>query len=103
MRMSHPTPLVMLLIELSRFYFPAVLVGHSSDMNTYLALTNGTLFEECKEEDAKRHVPRGRKRVAYRRGLTGLFYLGVFSLLGPHLNYGIILKSQWLTHGVLGR
>lgn len=85
------------------FYFPTVLVGHSSDMNTYTALTDGTLFTDVKEEDKGRHVPRGRKRVAYGKGLMGLWYLGAYSVLSPFLNYGIILKKEWITHGVFAR
>lgn len=87
----------------TRFYFPAMLVGHSSDMNTYLALTDGTLFNSTKEEDAKRHVPRGRKRVAYKRGLLGLAYIGFYSVIGPFFNYHRILKEEWLTHNFIIR
>jgi lysophospholipid acyltransferase len=88
---------------LCRFYFPAILVGHSSDLNTYLALTRGTLFNTCKDEDAKRHVPKGRKRVAYKRGLLGLVFLLTFSALSPLFNYHRILKDEWFTYNVIIR
>ncbi|KAG8757310.1 lysophospholipid acyltransferase [Serendipita sp. 396] len=85
------------------FYFPAILVGHSSDLNTYMALTDGTIFDTCKEEDAKRHVPRGRKRVAYKRGLLGLVFLGIFSFLSPYFMYSRVLRDEWLNHTLLAR
>ncbi|KIM25146.1 hypothetical protein M408DRAFT_10539 [Serendipita vermifera MAFF 305830] len=85
------------------FYFPAVLVGHSSDLNTYLALTNGTLFNKAKEEDAKRHVPRGRKRVAYMRGLLGLGFLIAYSFLSPIFTYQNVLKKEWYNHNLIVR
>lgn len=73
-----------------------MLVGHGSSINTYLALANGTLFSSVKEEDAKRHVPRGRKRVAYKRAMLGLVMLGIYSAASPFFNYGIILQDAWL-------
>lgn len=85
------------------FYFPAVLVGHSSDLNTYLALTRGTIFDECKEDDAKRHVPRGRKRVAYKRGLLGLVFLGLYTLLSPMFNFYRVLQDDWFNHNLITR
>lgn len=80
-----------------------MLVGHSSDMNTYLALTDGTLFMSSKEEDARRHVPRGRKRVGYMRGLLGVVYIGSYSVVSPFFDYRRVLKSEWLTHNLIVR
>jgi lysophospholipid acyltransferase len=80
-----------------------MLVGHSSDMNTYLALTDGTLFTSSKEEDAKRHVPRGRKRVAYMRGLLGLGYISFYSVISPFFDYRRVLKNEWMTHNLIVR
>ncbi len=48
-----------------------------------------------------RLVPRGRKRVAYRKLAMGLAYLGMFVVLGGQYNYGIAIqdwfgqKSLW--------
>ena len=78
-------------------------MGHSSDLNTYIALTNGTLFEKAKGEDAKRHVPKGRKRVAYLRGALGLSFLITYSVLSPSFSYRRVLKEEWLRHGFLAR
>jgi lysophospholipid acyltransferase len=68
-----------------------------------MALTNGTLFEKAKEEDAKRHVPKGRKRVAYTRGALGLAFLITYSLLSPYFTYHRILKEEWFDHNLFVR
>jgi lysophospholipid acyltransferase len=68
-----------------------------------MALTNGTLFEKAKGEDAKRHVPKGRKRVAYMRGALGLAFLITYSLLSPSFTYSRVLKKEWLTHSLFVR
>lgn len=42
----------------------------------------------------RRAIPDGRKRVAYRKMLTGLAFLGIFMVLGPSYNYAIAL-TPW--------
>lgn len=68
-----------------------------------MALTNGTLFEKAKGEDATRHVPRGRKRVAYMRGALGLAFLTTYLLVSPSFTYYRILKEEWFNHNLFVR
>jgi lysophospholipid acyltransferase len=86
-----------------RLYFPGLLVGHSSDFNKYKAMCDGTLYEGAKGEDATRHVPRGRKRVAARKAAMGLAFIAAYAFLSPRFSYPRILRDEWLDMGRLER
>ena len=92
--MSHPG---------LRLYFPGLLVGHSNGFIKYKAMCDGTLYEGAKGEDASRHVPRGRKRVAARKAIIGLAFLATYVLLSPRFSYSQILREEWLGKGRLER
>lgn len=75
-------------------------------------LIDGTRFKALeKAEDEKfkavsipgRLVPRGRKRVAYRKMVTGLIYLGLFVVLGGQYNYGMATQDWFVTKPLLYR
>lgn len=84
------------------FYFPGILVGPYVEFADYMDLIDGTRFKALeKAEDEKfkavsipgRLVPRGRKRVAYRKMVMGLIYLGLFVVLGGQYNFGIAVQD----------
>lgn len=75
-------------------------------------LIDGTLFKALeKADEAKRAaatipgrlVPRGRKRVAYRKMLTGLVYLGLFVVLGGQYNYSIAVVDSFTERSLFYR
>lgn len=75
-------------------------------------LIDGTLFKAIdKEVEEKRAaakipgrlVPRGRKRVAYRKMVVGLVYLGLFVVLGGQYNFGIALQDWFTERSLLYR
>ncbi|KAK0453129.1 endoplasmic reticulum protein [Armillaria borealis] len=84
------------------FYFPGVLVGPYLEFVDYMELITEKLYEGHIKENAKRNLPSGRKRVAYRKMVEGLVYLGIFVLLGAKYNFATILtpwfaeQSMWL-------
>jgi hypothetical protein len=61
------------------------------------------LYDGAKGEDATRHVPRGRKRVAARKAVIGLAFLATYVLLSPRFSYSQILRDEWLGKGRLER
>lgn len=75
-------------------------------------LIDGTLFKSLeKDADEKRAaakvpgrlVPRGRKRVAYRKMVVGLAFLGLFVALGGQYNYSLALTPWFLEQSLLYR
>jgi lysophospholipid acyltransferase len=102
MLLSSP-PSSSLIQHFLRLYFPGLLVGHSSDFNKYKAMCDGTLYEGAKGDDTTRHVPRGRKRVAARKAITGLAFLATYVLLSPRFSYIQVLEDKWLGMGRLER
>lgn len=94
------------------FYFPGILVGPYVEFADYMNLIDGTLFKAIdKEVEEKRAaakipgrlVPRGRKRVAYRKMVVGLVYLGLFVVLGGQYNFGIALQDWFTERSLLYR
>ncbi|KAJ7162609.1 endoplasmic reticulum protein [Mycena crocata] len=77
------------------FYFPGILVGPYLDYADYMDLINETMFKNLKVKGkAGRNVPAGRKRVAYRKMVFGLLYLGTFVVFGGSWNYSVSL-TPW--------
>lgn len=80
------------------FYFPGLLVGPYLEFANYQALVDGTTFKTNTSEGSgdvgsKRLIPKGRKRVAYRKMITGLVFLYAFVTYSGRLNYGVAVKS----------
>lgn len=89
-----------------------MLVGPYLEFADYMDLIDGTRFKLLeKADDGKfkavsipgRLVPRGRKRVAYRKMVMGLIYLGLFVVLGGQYNYGIAVQDWFVQKGLLYR
>jgi len=77
------------------FYFPGVLVGPYLDYASYTSLIDESLFKSVEStKPTRRMIPDGRKRVAYRKMLTGLVFLGLFVVLNPTYNFTLAL-SPW--------
>lgn len=69
-----------------------------------MALINETLFKSANGKTKPgRAVPLGRKRVAYRKMLTGLLYLGTYVVLGGQYNYSIALDASFTSMGLFRR
>ena len=88
------------------FYFPGILVGPYIDYASYMFLIDGSLFKTASGEakiPSKRAIPNGRKRVAYRKMLSGLLFLGIFVVLDPKFHYGIFLTPWFLTLNLFQR
>ncbi|KAJ7667617.1 endoplasmic reticulum protein [Mycena polygramma] len=86
------------------FYFPGFLVGPYLDYAEYMDLINETVFKKLGVKGKNgRNIPAGRKRVAYRKMLFGLVYLGIFVVLGGTWNYGISLTPWFVEQSLLTR
>lgn len=112
---SHTTRVSWLFVSLVRcvlspvdgflrsFYFPGVLVGPYLDYASYISLIDESLFEGKRSPSSTRSIPDGRKRVAYRKMLTGLVFLGIFVVLSPSFYYAIVITPWFMTQGFLYR
>ncbi|KAJ6456381.1 MBOAT, membrane-bound O-acyltransferase family-domain-containing protein [Mycena sanguinolenta] len=86
------------------FYFPGILVGPYLDFVDYMDLINETLLKKLAAKSKHgRNVPSGRKRVAYRKMLFGLAYLGIFVVFAPTWNYRIALSPWFVEQSMLTR
>ncbi|KAJ7672880.1 MBOAT, membrane-bound O-acyltransferase family-domain-containing protein [Mycena rosella] len=86
------------------FYFPGILVGPYLDYADYMDLINETVFKTLAVKGKSgRNVPAGRKRVAYRKMVTGLVYLGIFIVLGGSWNFSISLTPWFLEQSLFYR
>ncbi|EGO01516.1 hypothetical protein SERLA73DRAFT_103339 [Serpula lacrymans var. lacrymans S7.3] len=90
------------------FYFPGILVGPYLDYASYISLIDETLFTSAESSRVgvitqKRAVPNGRKRVAYRKMVTGLAFLGLFVVFGPSFNYSVAITPWFVTKGIFYR
>lgn len=95
-----------------RFYFPGILVGPYLEFAEYMNLIDGTLFKPLEKIDEEKRasatipgrlVPRGRKRVAYRKMVMGLVYLGLFVVLGGKYNFSIGVQDSFVQRSLLYR
>ncbi|KAI0347445.1 MBOAT-domain-containing protein [Trametopsis cervina] len=94
------------------FYFPGILVGPYIEYANYRDLVDGSVFKVIEKEDEARRaavtvpgrsVPRGRKRVAYRKMILGLIYLGLFVALGGQYNYAVATQDWFAKKNILYR
>lgn len=75
-------------------------MGPYLEFANYQALVDGTTFkasspEASKEAGSKRVIPKGRKRVAYRKMITGLVSLYLFVTYGPRFNYSVAVQPWY--------
>jgi len=68
-----------------------------------MSLIDESLFKSAERDNARRAIPDGRKRVAYRKMLTGLVFLGIFVVFGPTYHYGIAITPWFMTKGFIYR
>ncbi|EIW82188.1 MBOAT-domain-containing protein [Coniophora puteana RWD-64-598 SS2] len=87
------------------FYFPGLLVGPYLDFASYMALVDETLYKTAgaKAENAKRAIPKGRKRVAYRKMAVGLLFLAVYVVFRGHFDPAEALKPWFVSKSLLWR
>lgn len=87
-----------------RFYFPGVLVGPYLDFTSYTSLIDESLFKSVEStKPMRRTIPDGRKRVAYRKMLTGLVFLGLFVVLNPSYNFATALTPRFAEQNLFYR
>lgn len=94
------------------FYFPGILVGPYLEFVDYMNLIDGTLFKALEKVDEEKRaaltipgrlVPRGRKRVAYRKMVMGLVFLGIFVVFGGQYNFSIAVQDGFVSKSLLYR
>ncbi|KAM6489062.1 hypothetical protein JOM56_015474 [Amanita muscaria] len=84
------------------FYFPGILVGPYLDYQEYDDLVNEVTFKKLERTDkACRLIPNGRKRVAYRKLIKVLVFLGLFVVLGGSNNYSVMLTPWFASKRLL--
>ncbi|KAI5124885.1 hypothetical protein M0805_007315 [Coniferiporia weirii] len=90
------------------FYFPGFLVGPYLDFTSYASLIDESLFSTKKVNGKEvanggRRVPKGRKRVAYRKLVLGLAFLGMYVTQSGKFSYAVALQGWFLQKGLLYR
>ncbi|KAG9219407.1 hypothetical protein CCMSSC00406_0005301 [Pleurotus cornucopiae] len=79
------------------FYFPGFLVGPYLVFTDYMALIDESLFKDAQGKTKPGlPVPEGRKRVAYRKMVTGLAFLGLFVFFSGKYNFGVALEPWFV-------
>ena len=70
-------------------------MGPYLDFASYMALVDESLFDVKGKDDKPswRKLPSGRKRVAYRKFVMGLVFLGVFVTQGGKYNFAVSLED----------
>ncbi len=51
----------------------------------------------------RRLVPRGRKRVAFRKMLVGLAFLGAYVVFYPEFNFHLTVEDEFENRRLLSR
>lgn len=86
-----------------------MLVGPYLEFADYMNLIEGTVFKSLLKEDrdskipARRLIPKGRKRVAYSRGLLGLVCLGIFVVFGGTHTYAAAVTEKFAKMDLIQR
>lgn len=92
--------------SINSFFFPSILAGPSYTYSSYEAFTSHALFlKEAKATPSsgisRPLIPEGRRRKAAKRFITGIIYLGIYSVYGWQFGYarmledGFAKKSFW--------
>ena len=92
----------------ARFYFPGFLVGPSLEYTDYDILVHGTLFKQLEKKDntgrgSRTLVPKGRKRVPYRRMVLGLDLLGTYVTFAASANLCVTVQDWYAKKGFFYR
>ncbi|KAF8450925.1 MBOAT, membrane-bound O-acyltransferase family-domain-containing protein [Boletus edulis BED1] len=86
------------------FYFPGSLVGPYLDYASYSSLIDESIFQSAEStKPMRRAIPDGRKRVAYRKMLTGLVFLGLYVVVIPTHNFSTTLTPWFAEQSLLYR
>ncbi|KAF7966921.1 hypothetical protein HWV62_36567 [Athelia sp. TMB] len=75
------------------FYFPGFLVGPYLDFASYMSLIDESVYAGAATTKKGRKVPKGRKRVAYRKMVTGLGFLALFVTMSGSWNFGVAIQD----------
>ncbi|GAA5862519.1 hypothetical protein JCM8547_002091 [Rhodosporidiobolus lusitaniae] len=91
------------------FFFPSILAGPANTYRSYIAFTSHALFSKENPTSSSAPpdptvIPPGRRRKALKRFLTGIVFLGIYSVYGGQLGMAKLLDKQWLAeHGFWAR
>ncbi|KAJ7590774.1 endoplasmic reticulum protein [Mycena floridula] len=86
------------------FYFPGMLVGPYLEYANYDDLVHERAFQNPEVKENKgRKLPSGRKRVAYRKMVEGLTFLGLFVVFGSKYNHSTVLTPGFVKLGWFSR
>lgn len=107
---AFPSFLFLNSLHVYRLYFPGILVGPSLEFADYMNLVNERAFTapnsttttNGKDKPRRRLLPPGRKRVGYRKMLTGLAFLGIFVVFGGSNNYSVMV-TPWFKEQSWGK
>ncbi|KAF9076609.1 MBOAT, membrane-bound O-acyltransferase family-domain-containing protein [Rhodocollybia butyracea] len=85
-------------------YFPGVLVGPSLEFADYMNLVHERTFTTpgSQGKEGGRRLPAGRKRVGYRKFVTGLAFLGAFIVFGGSNNFSV-MATPWFAEQSWGK
>ena len=88
-----------------RLYFPGILVGPYLEFATYMSLITGSLFDVTSSgsPEPRRPIPIGRKRIAYRKMLFALGYLGIYMGLSPQISFQTSVTDWFLEQSLPSR
>ncbi|THH12341.1 hypothetical protein EW145_g8 [Phellinidium pouzarii] len=106
---KYPSLLAFLVFgHFHSFFFPGFLVGPYLDFASYISLVDESLFstKKGKEKEAftgGRRIPKGRKRVAYKKLLIGLAFLGLYVTQIGTFNLGVSLQKWFVQKNLLYR
>ncbi|GAA5952711.1 hypothetical protein JCM21900_000412 [Sporobolomyces salmonicolor] len=76
-------------------FFPSILVGPSFTFRSYTSFTTHALFAK-EQPSGSTEIPSGRKRKAAKRLVTGIIFLGIFSVYGYQYGMERLLESKFV-------
>lgn len=68
-----------------------------------MSLIDESIYSGTETSEKGRKVPKGRKRVAYRKMATGLAFLVLFVTMSGSWNFGVAIQDWFKQRGWLYR
>ncbi|BGP13333.1 hypothetical protein JCM10213_001480 [Rhodosporidiobolus nylandii] len=82
------------------FFFPSILAGPAYTFNSYISFTSHALFSKEQPGSASKPdptaIPPGRRRKAAKRLITGIVFLGLYSVYGGQYGMEKLVDAKWL-------
>lgn len=98
---SSLPPILRSYFRTNSFFFPSILAGPSFTYRSYISFTSHALFSKENPTSTTAPpdptvIPPGRRRKAAKRFITGLVFLGIYSVYGGSLGMDKLLGKSWL-------